>query len=1187
MIFTLKDPYRPGAGMFRALLVMKLIILLLTTAILQASASSFAQKITLSEKNAPLELIFSKIKQQTGYYLMYGDQLLLNSKKVNIHVVDVPLEVALKKVLENQNLAYEIEDKTIIIKEKKPDFLDRIKNSFNLQDVIRGKVLDENGKPIIGATVTEMGTDNRAVVGENGEFTLTNVSNNSILIVTFIGFTPQEFKITDKKAGIIIILKRSVTKLEEVSIVSTGYQKLPKERATGSFDQINNELFNRSVSTDVLSRLEGITNSMLFNKLTGDLQTTQSPLQQMSIRGQSTLGDNFKAPLIVVDNFPYEGDPSTINPNDVENITILKDAASASIWGTRAGNGVIVIATKKGNYDYPLKISLNSNLMIKQKPDLFYMPVISSSDFVDVEKFVYDKGRYQGLTEDMFTVLTPAIQILNNERKGLITSTEAQNQINVLKQQDSRKDFLKYIYRQSVNQQYALNINGGGRQINYFLSGGFDKNLNSLVTSNNGRKSIRSVINFRPLRNLEIQSSILYTESKVKDIGTRDPIQFGVLNRTVPYLMLADQNGNPLENDVAPEIYLNKSFRDNPGSDQLLDWHYRPLAELNESSNLTKTREVLLNFGGEYKINSIFNASIKYQYQRGNNQNVNWQGLGSYHTRDNINAYTDYRTSTIQRAVPIGDILYNSNQEYQSYSGRAQLDVNKSWNDKHEISAIAGLEIRETNQMSKTHNVYGYNADLLQAQPVNFVDRKTFLNGNDSPQRIPNGITFNEFTNRYTSIFANAAYTYSRRYILSASARKDATNFFGVKSNQKGQPLWSGGLSWILSNEDFYKSTLMPYLKLRLTYGYNGNAINNVPAVAVLNYNLLPSPVTGFTYATVPSPPNPGLRWERVKVVNLGIDFSSRNNRISGSIEYFDKRSSDLISVAPVNPTSGFTGATVNTANMHGKGVDINLNSTNIRFGKFNWASNLLFSYNRNVISHYLIENPDFYSLIGISGTALNPIEGRDAYGIYAYKWAGLDPVTGEPRGYLNGEISKNYGALAFPTKINDLDYHGSSLPIYYGSIRNTFSWKEFSVSANIQYKLGYKFRKAALSYSKLFGGFGGPGTSEYPNRWQEPGDENHTNVPSMIYSFNSLKDRIYEGSSANIYSANHIRLQDVNLSYIIEKQNIYFKQIRLYANVSNLGIIWRANNIDIDPDFGSYHYPAPKAWTFGVTANF
>lgn len=1170
----------------KLLLIMRLTTVILIVTVLQVSANGSAQTMSFKKSNSTYKEVFAEIKSQLGYNVVWLANKFDAKRVIDVNIKNAPLEKVLDQTLAGENVSYSIKNKTVVLKteEEKASIIDRIGTYFK-QIVVNGKVVDEKGNGLPGATVRLK--DGKTVVSTNlnGDFRISVPYVNSVLTISYTGYTTKEVTvINDNSVKLLISLIPAVNSLEKVEIVSTGYQSVPKERVTGSFEKVDNTLFNRTVTTDVLSRLEGVTNDVLFNKTLG----SKSPIQQISIRGISSL-TGFNSPLIVLDNFPYEGDINNINPNDVESITILKDAAAASIWGTKAGNGVIVINTKKGKYDNPLQISLNSNLTITNKPDLYYLPLIKTNDFIDVEQFLFSKGKFNSSVDDMFSVITPVVQILDKQKKGTISPTDAQNQINTLRSIDSRNDFLKYIYRDAVNQQYALNINGGNKQVNYFLSGGYDKNLNSLITSDYSRISMRSAINFKPIKNLEIQTSILYTETKSKDISAKNPIDFGVLGNYVPYTRLTDDNGNPAEVDISPIIYLNRNFRDNPGSNALLDYQYRPLAELNESTNTVKLREVLINLGANYKITPIIGLSLKYQYQKNSGQTNDWSGIGSYYTRDYINYFSNWSGTSVIRGVPVGDILYTNNQQLNAYAGRAQLDLNKVWNDNHEITALAGVEIRENNNRAQSNMVYGYNNDILTTQTVDYVHPQTVLNGNDSPAKIPDGIVFRNLTDRYTSIFANAAYTYKKRYIVSASARKDATNFFGVNSNRRGQPLWSTGLSWILSKEDFYKSDLVTFLKLRATYGYNGNAVNNVSALTVINYSTIPNPITGLIYGAIKNPPNPDLKWEQVRVINLGADFSSLNNRLSGSIEYFNKHSSDLITIVPINPTIGFPNAPLNSGEIHGKGLDINLISKNLVTNNFNWTSNFLFTYNRNVLSKYPLPLASLSSLINSgTGASLRLVEGRDPYGIYAYKFAGLDPANGDPRGYLNGQISKNYSALVNPTNVNDLDYLGSALPVYYGAFRNSFSWKSFTLSANILYKLGYKFQRAALNYTNLFNSaFASPGSAEFSNRWQNPGDENITNVPSMVYPSNSLRDKFYYSSSATIDNAAHVRLQDINLSYNLIKPTNYIRNIKFSVNLRNVGIIWRANKDGLDPDYGSTLYPNPRSITFGLNADF
>jgi TonB-dependent SusC/RagA subfamily outer membrane receptor len=303
-----------------------------------------------------------------------------------------------------------------------------------------------------------------------------------------------------------------VSKLEDVEItaVNNGYQTIGRERTTGSFVKIDNELLNRKVSTNILDRLDGVTSGLLFNR-------NNINDELLSIRGRSTLLDKDAAtPLIVLDNFPYEGDIANINPNIVESITILKDAAAAAIWGARSGNGVIVITTKKGSYQQPIRIDANVNTTFSQKPDLFYSKnFLSATDYIDVEQYLFGKGFYDAQLNSTtsFTALTPVVELLARKRAGTISAADADNQINQLRSNDVRKEFSKYVYQTPVNRQYALTISGGGVNNSFIVSAGHDNNTDLLSRNGYTRSSFNAENRLRLFKGFELVTTIYYTAS--------------------------------------------------------------------------------------------------------------------------------------------------------------------------------------------------------------------------------------------------------------------------------------------------------------------------------------------------------------------------------------------------------------------------------------------------------------------------------------------------------------------------------------------------------------------------------------------------------------------------------------------------------------------------------------------------
>lgn len=1067
----------------------------------------------------------------------------------------------------------------------------KIHNISNAVD-IKLKILDENGLPLPNATIRIKKNSNISYLSNpNGELELKNMSYGDILLISYLGYKTREIAVSSINGSLEVRLEPNNHTLREVQIVNTGYQKIPKERATGSFELIDSTLVNRVTSTNFINRLEGISPALSFIT-----KSPNSPKAENRIRirtESSIVGLN--PPLIVVDNFPYDGNLENINPNDIENITLLKDAAAASIWGIRASRGVIVITTKKGKQNQPLRIDFNTNVTIGAKPDLYAKRQANPSDYISLEQIFFDQGKYDlnldPTNDNSPRSVSPAVKIMYQLREGEIDSITAKNSLSALASHDVREDFLKYVYRYSVNQQYSLNLNGGGDKVTYSLSTGYDKNLNNLRGSDYERITLRSNTLFKPVDKLEIQTGLSFAMGTNTDVGAGSLDYEGFKDfysgRPYIYLRLADDSGNPL---VYDEYAERKSWLNGLGSGitngSLLSWDYNPLAQNGATTFTDVSQDISFNVGAKYLISSAFSAELNYQYQKIDEDLKTLRGLGSYYTRYLINYFTSWSDGILKRNVPLGDIVDYVYNRSVGNTFRGQLNFNKSWNnDKHQLNAIVGVERRQLDYNKEGNRKFGYDQKTLAFKPVNLDSSYVLLDGRHGSSYIESGDykTYDGTLTRSASAYANATYTYLNRYSLSGSLRSDASNVLGVGTNNRWQPLWSTGIAWNISREGFYKWQAVPELKLRTTYGYNGNFNNGIAsALAVIAYSGV-NQLTGLSQAAIVSPPNPNLSFERVGQLNMALDFSSRNQRISGTIEGYVKYGSKLFSSAPVDPTSGFSSLVINSANTKGKGVEITLNTINLQSLAFRWNTTALFTYNRSIVTRNLGTTVILSQLLGNSQT--NPVVGKDAASVYGLKFAGLDPETGDPMGYVNGESSKDYAKLLSPTPLSadSLRYFGSAYPVYSSVLRNTFTYKGLSLSVTISGKFDYFFRKRGVSYPNFVDG--GESSSDFSKRWQKPGDEKITNIPSP--SDNPLRDQFYRYSEALVLPGDHIRIQDVVLNYNLPVKFQHLKNVRLYANVMNMNVIvWRKNKEGIDPDFQNF-IPEPRTLAIGVSANF
>ncbi|REG77513.1 SusC/RagA family TonB-linked outer membrane protein [Algoriphagus antarcticus] len=1013
--------------------------------------------------------------------------------------------------------------------------------------------------PLPGVNVLLKGSSIGTVTDLNGEFELDLSSGEHLLTFSFIGYLSQELLVTIPASGeLVVLLEEDTQTLAEVTVVSTGFQELPLERTTGSFVHVDQKLLNRKVSTNILDRLEDVTPGLIFNRDRTDLQ----PGESISIRGNSTLLANLN-PLVVVDNMIYDGPVESLNPNDVESITVLRDAAAASIWGARAGNGVIVIKTKRSDFYRPLQVSVNSNVTVGQSFNSYYQPQMGISEFVDVERRLYDQGyyRYRYDSYDNQDV-SPVIETLYAAKSGDISSAELESRLLQYRSADVRQDLQRYFYRPSINQQYAVSLSGGSKAYSYLVSMGYDDNRETQV----GQDRNRLTLNTRQQwgfwkEKVELELGT-YLISNKESNGSPD------LGSLHPYDFLHDQSGNSL-----PVIRdYNPRFKADALGQGALDWDYYPIDEIGLSPHMGKDIEARINIRASFSIVDGIRLESNYQFwqRSGSQQQVN--GQDSYFSRNLVNLYSTLLEGTTPvYGIPVGGIMDLTEYRGFSHTWRTQLNFNKKIGEIHELNGLAGFEMRDLQNNSSQNRFYGFNHETGISQAVDYVSFFPQLNTGWGYQ-VPFGQSTSGSINRFTSLFANIGYTYKDKILVTGSARSDASNLFGVSTNQRRVPLWSAGLGWILSEEKWIGASWVDFLKLKASYGFNGNT--NPSATAFTTGRLFGSntnPWVGEPWMSLLNPPNPQLRWEKIKIINMGLEWELLRGRISGTLEGYRKEGKDLYGIQPYFPSSGNHTVTRNYANTMTHGFDINISGKIIE-GKFNWITTWFHSMVKEKVTHYNnVPNPQnvaSYSS-GRSGLLPEPMEGEPLYSIVSYPFEGLNPDDGSPMGLLNGEPSTDYAAILNQTKLEDLEFHGSAIPTNFGAWRNQLAWKGWEFSVNLSYRMGYYFRRETVNYTTL--NRGNITHADYERRWKNPGDELITRIPSDPLNVNETRTTFELVNSSQVRKGDHIRLQDIQVAYTFQKtsdSNLPFESLRIYGYANNLGILWKSAKDVVDPDF-------------------
>lgn len=1197
----------------------QMLLMLFLMVFWRVSAQESNPRVTLQEKNVSLKKIFNEMSRQTGLSVMYDDALIRNIGPVSVDVKNVPLAEALRLCLEGKNLDYTIRGNTVRIQKATEKRAQLISDYAAQHITMAGRITDENGHPLAAVTIAVIGTDFRLATPESGLFNITGAPEKGTIVFSCIGYQTQRINY-DHRTEFNIKMQKHVVQLGAVSVeVNTGYQQIPLERTTGSFDIVDNKLFNRSVSINLLDHLSDVASGVLFdNRSAGPVQSFTygtARTQTYSIRGVSTL-NGINNPLVVVDGFPYNSenpytqDINNLNPNDIESLTVLKDAAAASIWGARAGNGVVVITTKSGKYNQKPQVSFNTSVTLTAKPDLLSQRLISTRDYITVEDSLFNQGGYTSYLDPASAQGRPVsqvVQLLAAAANGTISQTDAQSQIAALAHNDIRNDALKYFYHTGVAQQYQLSVSGGSSADRYIVSAGYDK-ASAVDFSFLRRYSLTATNTFRPVANLEITLPLRFSDDQSgSNVGGWNENSFA------PYTRLVNGAGEP-QNVIYSGGY-NQTFIQTALGDGLYDMDYNPIQQFHAAQyRHVNTTLISMAPNVKYSLPYGFSLDAKYMYSRTITNGTAYQSDSIFSVKDMINNFTQISPSgSLTYPINQGGFIDFTNSNEEDNNSRVTLNFNHSLGRDHRLDAIGGFEHDEARVTGNQFGEYGYNPNTGTAQTL--VDYVTYFPQTNyivegSPYNITSTIYPRQTSLRnqffaFTAAFANAAYTYKHRYVLSGSARIDQANLFGVDANARKKILWSGGLKWTLNEEPWYKLTWLPTLKLRATYGYDGNVslpnnLNptvNVASVATVTYYSATSNSSGLPYAVLNNVANPNLTWERIGQTNIGLDFGLNKDVFTGTLEFYKKSATGLVAPLTVDPSVGVTQRTANVGNMTGQGVDITLASKNITNRNFRWATRLLSSFNKDKLTKYNVTSTALQVLEYQAGMTYpnspTPIVGKAVYGVYSLRSAGLNS-SGDPVGYdTTGKTSTDYNQLVYYSRMKDLVYAGSANPTWYGSFMNDFTWKRFTVSVNITYKGGYYFHAQSINYYTLFGSNMvsiSDGSSDFGKRWQQPGDEKKTFVPAMPArsSLNYSREQFYAFSSALVQKGDNVRLKDISLNYDLSNwagKRGPFSHFELYGYYVGNTILWKANKMGIDPDYSTMK--PPKSYSIGARVSF
>lgn len=1186
--------------LIQTLRVMRLSTILLLVCIFQASAKiSHSQNITYTCKDAPLEQVFKVIKQQTGYVVFYDQDLLVKTKRVTLTAKDLALEPFLRKVLSDQPLDYSIENRTIIISKKVVPSPVPFATPLKIP-AVSGIITDENGRPVPKAVIRLLPTEDRGTISEeDGSFIMAAVPpGNYTLEVRHLSFLVAQKKIVvaDNDVKVKISLIPQQRELKGV-VISTGYQKIEKAAATGSYSVITARELEETPDINIMKRLEGKVPGVRFDVRNNTIQ----------IRGVNNFTTS--APLIIIDGFPaidqnlalrpgytpllgdYAGPSNDVlnafNPADIESITFLKDAAATSIWGSSAANGVIVVETKKGKKGDMTTVSLAGTLSIAAPANMKNMKAMNSREYIEFEQEMFDNNFYQDpFTHWRYTNPSEAVRYMFLGRRGDITPQQRDEALERLAGVNNQSQIRKYLLRQAVTQQYNMSVTGGGKNSSYYVSGNYSKNLPVFRGNEGSSYFVNSNFNTDLLGGkVKLLTGLTHNHSNSvvnsAAINALNPGTFGLR----PYDMLVDENGQSKDYSAIFKPEVEDSLR----GLGLLPWTYNTIDQLNYSDTRFLKQTTRMQATLTARLTPWANLQLSGMYQRSSQEIEQTDELNSYLTRDLLNTATSIQNGKLVYGIPLGDVVRHTNTWSTDYSARAQLDIDKLWNGIHHINFLGGSEIRETKSKGYRQTHYGFDPNTGAAQAWNpTVPYRTFFFGTRT-LGYADGALLSDIK-RYLSYFANASYSMYDKYFLSGSVRFDDFSMLGIDRRNRAIPLWSAGLKWNMRKESFMpEAKWLTGMALRLTYGTAGTAPasgSNFPVVNIMAAD----PLTGLTYSTIGTPGNQELGWETTATLNGGFDASIRNGLVDITFDIYRKRSSGILAYVPYNATYGWSSLIYNTASMKSHGFEFGINANIIRTRSWGYSTNFNLAYNTNEVTDARFA-ANTNTLMGRS-----PVEGYPVDYMMALRWAGLDQ-QGQPQIYNKaGKIlTSTDGEVVKP---EDWVYKGRLNPPVFGGFMHTLRYRQLSLSARMVFYMGHKIMKQDVVpglYPESGNAPGFAGTSKaLVRRWRKPGDEAFTNIPGIVHT-NSTGLLRYRDADINVISASNARLEQLSLNYIVGpgilRKFPFIKSIIMGATASNLGVIWRKNKDGIDPMYvlsNNFNSMAPSpTYTFNFNVSF
>ena len=1088
---------------------------------------AIAQQQRFSETftNEKLESVLQTIKKKTGVKFVYNTAVVKNAERISAKAENETVKGFLDRILPKLKLEGSWQNDVCVIRSPQKGKLIHV----------HGVVTDYNNDPLPGVSIRGRDSNIHAVTDANGNYHIT-ATEQEVLSYKYIGM--KEKIVVCDRANIDVKMMEDTEYLNDVVVI--GYQDVDRSKLTSSVTSLKMEDIKNPGLTTIDKMLEGHVPGMIYMQNSGQVGSTP----KIRIRGTSTLVGN-REPVWVLDgivlNDPVPVDPnnlndpdfvnllgnaiSGLNPNDIDEINVLKDASATALYGAKAGNGVIVITTKKGKVGAP-SVTYNGTMTYTRRPrysdrDVYMM---TSAERLDVSKELIERGMYY----NNVTQWSGYEQALQDYYSGKIDFDEYHRLTNYYSELNT--DWFKLLTRDVVSHNHTASISGGSPTMRYYASLGYgdeggvikgesNKRYNATVNLNANYKKVS--INFQLLGNYQ-KHDFLASGINVMDYAYN-------MARTMPAY------------NILHEL-------DNSGNQQL-------------TNNLNLRTQLRYNLLQCLNLDGIFSYGISNTTQE------------EYYTGDTKYVF-DLRADRSLRSdmCPLGGQLKREETRNNNWMARLQANFMKNFgaNNQHLLTASAGVEATSTEYKGFAITRRGYFREYggyFDYVPTDYaMYYQQFMASDEGKGKRTRNLQ-NEL-----AYYGTVGYGFRDTYIFNVHMRAERSNLFGTRANDEFSPIWSVSGRWNMKKDILRKVDWVTDVALRASWGYQGNMIPGQTSQMIIRQSTLTNYIFNQPYATITNYPNPNLKWEKTSSSNVGLDFALFNNKVRGTISYFYKHTSDAFLTKKISEINGITQYVVNAGTLNNQGVELSFSFTpidqaNISGGKrgFVWridpqigevinkVVNRAINNKTNVLRDELTYN-DF-----LNGNL--DVVGKPVGTFYSYKFKGLDHETGAPVFYgCEDEKQEEYKAeYANLTReevfLKVMEESGCREPYIQGGISNYFGYGNWGLSFNLTYSLGNKIR-----LSKICSGYATNVAypqqnlrKEFVNRWRRPGDEAYTNIPGLsteattnyamwwnnypatAYSFAGTVYDMYDNSDLRVVSGNYLKLQTLSLRYNVD----------------------------------------------------